>query len=151
MSDTMNVVETRKKIHEVSAKSPTPKVVTSMRATPRGLPLEDGTLPQGAPQGDLACIAVTPGTLETAGPYQGWQLAPGLSRGSRHTVAEGSRKHVQLFTIKGAGALDGPLVVAGEPWTLEHPEHGPWTLPAGEYRVRYQADLRFQTPTRLEE
>ncbi len=34
----------------------------------------------------------------------------------------------------------GPVVVADEDWTLEHPEHANHRLPAGTYQVTYQVD-----------
>ena len=70
------------------------------------------------------------------------QLAPGVSKGSRHIVSEGPT----LFEAPNAGSwrgvLNGPLVVSKERFKLTHPEHAHFELPAGSYAVFYQADVQ---------
>ena len=65
------------------------------------------------------------------------QLAIGETQGSRH-VATGP---VEIFNLKkNDNPLAGPVISAKDAWTLTHPEHGHFTLPAGCYRTAYQRD-----------
>ena len=64
------------------------------------------------------------------------QLAQGETQGSRH-VAAGD---LEVFAPVDANVLIGPTIVAEGRWTLEHPEHGHASVPAGAYQVLYQRD-----------
>jgi len=64
------------------------------------------------------------------------QLAPGTTKGSRHCIAD--LTHCELFTRDNANVLQGPIIRASEPFTVEHPEHGNQVLPAGVWAVTYQ-------------
>lgn len=76
------------------------------------------------------------------------QVALGSGNGARH-VAEGD---VRVFAgvclpdgvtaplTAEPGEIAGPVVVAGGPWHLTHPEHPHHRLPAGTYQVTYQFD-----------
>lgn len=100
------------------------------------------------------------------GPLGTNQVAVGDTIGSRH-VAVGSQLQVfkgqQLpsYFRKPKWAVDnglsdeavraiflGPVVVAGETWCLEHPEHAHHTMPPGTYQVTYQADARSRERVR---
>ena len=64
------------------------------------------------------------------------QLAPGNSQGSRHCLD--SLQGVRLFQLVDATPLDGPVILAEREFTVQHPEHGDITLPAGVWGVVYQ-------------
>lgn len=64
------------------------------------------------------------------------QIAPGTTQGSRHVIADIST--VTLYEMPNANALQGPIVDAPNGFTLEHPEHGHQTLPAGIYAITFQ-------------
>jgi hypothetical protein len=68
----------------------------------------------------------------------GYQLAPGSTKGSRHCV---SKTNVEAFTQEKPGIIDGPIVVAKDRFSLTHPEHAWFDLPAGTYKVTYQLDF----------
>jgi len=73
------------------------------------------------------------------------QLAQGSSNGSRH-MAEGP---ISLFAPIKVGnrvkdALAGPVIVADDRWTVAHPEHADFGLPAGTFQVSYQLDWASQ-------
>lgn len=64
------------------------------------------------------------------------QLAPGTTQGSRHCLD--SLDGLTLYTLDDATPLDGPVIHAEREFTVEHPEHGDVTLPAGVWGVVYQ-------------
>ncbi len=79
------------------------------------------------------------------------QVAIGTQVGSRHVVVgdgvevfAGVERAVDKllpgFTAEQRVACLGPVVVASEPFVLEHPEHAHHCLPAGTYQVTYQWD-----------
>jgi hypothetical protein len=64
------------------------------------------------------------------------QLVPGSTMGSRHMV---TRDEVTLFVNPtNESSLVGPVIHADKPFSLEHPEHAHFELPAGDYLVCYQ-------------
>ena len=65
------------------------------------------------------------------------QLAPGNTKGSRHT-ADGD---VQVLEREGTTVLQGPIIVAKGGWTNGHPEHCNYAFGAGIFEVGYQQDL----------
>lgn len=74
------------------------------------------------------------------------QLAPGSTKGSRHVAAG----NVQVYNLANPTPLQGPVVVAGAPWSLEHPEHANFTdIPSGVYASTYQRDLRQEEIARV--
>ena len=100
-------------------------------------------------QGDIYLVSLD---VSPASPkrWAGRQLAEGTTQGSRHvTVGD-----CDLFLPDPARAKDvlnrlipgtrdqelflGPVIEARESVTIEHPEHGHRTLPAGTYLVTYQ-------------
>lgn len=87
-------------------------------------------------QGDiyLTRLKAVPGGAEKITPAA--QLAPGTTQGSRHIIA--SLNGVTMFRLKNPSPLDGPILKSDKPVTVEHPEHGHVTLPAGVYGVTYQ-------------
>lgn len=64
------------------------------------------------------------------------QLAPGTTQGSRHCIADLSG--VTVYRLADPTPLDGPVIEAETEFTVEHPEHGNVTCPAGTYAIRYQ-------------
>jgi hypothetical protein len=83
---------------------------------------------------------------------EGWketrnrQLAPGTTMGSRHTVddsvtvlanPEGAKVE---RTAPGTFRCRGPQVVSADRFTVSHPEHADFSLPAGIYDVCFQVD-----------
>lgn len=100
-------------------------------------------------QGDLYLVALDVAPAR-AGEYDGRQLAPGATQGSRHVVVG----DCELFTpdeadvagilsrlvpaTKGQRHFFGPVILARGPVTVEHPEHGHRTVPAGIYLVTQQ-------------
>ncbi len=100
-------------------------------------------------QGDLYLIALDESPTK-AKPYLGRQLAPGSTQGSRHVVdgecylfeAESDSALAILNRLipatEGFEVFLGPAIVAAEPVTITHPEHGHRTLPAGAYLTTYQ-------------
>ena len=86
------------------------------------------------------------------------QVAVGTNAGARH-VAEGDgvRVHAGVSLPPDLTCPDwarpedmlGPVVVAGGPWTLTHPEHAHHALPAGTWQVTYQLD--FSTRRRVQD
>lgn len=89
------------------------------------------------PQGDvlLVCLDKIPsGVVEMAKPEI--QLAPGTTQGSRHCLD--SLQGIRMFRVANPTPLDGPVIVSDREFTVEHPEHGNITLPAGIVGVVYQ-------------
>ncbi len=50
------------------------------------------------------------------------QLAPGTTQGSRHELK--TMQGVKFFRLKGANALDGPVIETTSENAVTHPEHG---------------------------
>jgi hypothetical protein len=99
-------------------------------------------------QGDIYLVALAK-PLEGK-PYGSRQLAPGTTQGSRHivdgkcrviepdrTTATKALNHL-IPTTTGVEQFLGPVILADEPITITHPEHGDRTLPKGSYLVVYQ-------------
>jgi len=77
------------------------------------------------------------------------QLAVGNTQGSRHIINP-VPKGLTLYTpAKDANVLTGPIVDASTKWTLTHPEHGHFTIPAGQYAVSYQRDFSAERKEEL--
>jgi len=78
------------------------------------------------------------------------QLAPGITKGSRHIIDDS----VNLF--KGfisnnpdiPNFIKGPQIEAKKSFTVNHPEHANFILPAGNYQVSYQNDWMRQERVR---
>lgn len=66
-------------------------------------------------------------------------LAPGVTEGSRHTINLGAKCEV-FDNPSNTDPLLGPVVVAGDEFSLLHPEHAHFKLPAGTYQCRFQQD-----------
>lgn len=117
---------------------------------------------QAIRQGDLYLIAINPKgktTFKTSddneitinadhyvceGPRQ---LAPGKSTGSKHCIND---KHVVIRkNHKETNVILGDIVHADSSFTLSHPEHAHFNLPAGSYIVAYQLD--FSTKQRVQD
>jgi len=73
------------------------------------------------------------------------QLAPGTTKGSRHILADFKG---DIYTREG-DALTGPAIEAKERFTLTHPEHAHYSLPAGKYVVTYQRDFEQEQIQRV--
>ena len=69
--------------------------------------------------------------------YEGNQLAPGNTQGSRHVLV--SKADVKLHARKSANALQGPVIEAPTGFEIDHPEHGNLDITQGGiYAVTYQ-------------
>jgi hypothetical protein len=69
------------------------------------------------------------------------QLAPGVSRGSRHLVSSDTLKNLTFYRPSGrVNELQGPIIVVkkGKKMKVDHPDHGTVVIPAGVYSVNYQ-------------
>lgn len=88
-------------------------------------------------QGDvgIVCIADLPRDAVLVKEPQ-VQLAPGTTQGSRHCLD--SLRGIKVYSTPNDGPLDGPLLKSSREFTVEHPEHGNVTLPAGCYAIVYQ-------------
>lgn len=110
----------------------------------------DMKIGQCARQGDIYIRRMKADTPHGK-PWGSRQVALGQQTGARH-IAFGEKVEVfagdpktaaQImpnFNEEQRAACLGPVVVAEEPWTLEHPEHAPHSFPAGTYSVSYQWD-----------
>lgn len=75
------------------------------------------------------------------------QLAPGTSKGSRHTVSG----EVRVFEPAVADPLTGPIIESDERFVVEHPEHANVSLPSGTYAVTYQRDFAQEERARVQD
>jgi hypothetical protein len=59
------------------------------------------------------------------------QLVPGNTEGAKHCLD--SLDGVELYRLDdwGPDSLDGPCVRLSKERVIQHPTHGPWTIPAG--------------------
>ena len=78
------------------------------------------------------------------------QLAPGMTKGSRHIVDES----VELFKVSNFDInnvpqfIIGPQIKAKQNFKITHPEHADFYLPFGNYQVSYQCDWSRQERVR---
>jgi hypothetical protein len=64
-----------------------------------------------------------------------YQLVPGSTKGSRHTV----KNDLEIFVNPtNDSSLVGPLIKSQKDFVIEHPEHAHFQLPAGTYLICYQ-------------
>ena len=75
------------------------------------------------------------------------QLVPGVSRGSRHCIAQDDMDNVDFFAYPDPNSLEGPILRFNKQVRIEHPEHGDQIWPAGTivqvgYQRRYAAVLK---------
>jgi hypothetical protein len=101
-------------------------------------------------QGDIYVTRLGDRLPAKAGAYEGRQLAPGPTQGSRHVIVgpctlyrpDESEAAEILGTLvpqaRGQRLFIGPVIEATDAVTLEHPEHPHRTLPPGNYLVTYQ-------------
>lgn len=86
-------------------------------------------------QGDLLVHLIAGPEGEPATIPNDRQLVEGTSKGSRHCL---SHDNVE-FRARSGNALTGPCFCPREEVTVEHPEHGNWELPAGNwYGITYE-------------
>ena len=115
-------------------------------AIDNGLPIEvPSAMAPGdmLPQGDIGLLMLdklpsdwTPIDWPQDGDVQ---LAPGNTRGSRHTIPRLYRDGVQLYRITDGDPLSDLGLRATECFDLRHPEHADHlAYPPGVYRVRHQ-------------
>ena len=93
--------------------------------------------------GEVPAVATPVATSPPQHPHR-WQSF-GLSeelllRGYSCPVETATKAMLPKFTPEQRRACTGPVVVASEPFVLEHPEHAHHALPAGTYQVTYQWD-----------
>jgi len=116
------------------------KLQEQAKARAKPEPVRYGTMATGDchRQGDVyfVCLAVLPeGCKKTEARAQ---LAPGDTQGSRHIIRKPDMAALRFHVKSQPTPLDGPVILAGAEWTVDHPEHGSVTLPAGIYGVTYQ-------------
>lgn len=88
-------------------------------------------------QGDLLIVAfdaVPKGCVPVDKPEP--QLAPGNTQGSRHCLDR--LDGVEMFRLKDATPLDGPVFRTNRVTEITHPEHGNLIGPPGVYGIVYQ-------------
>lgn len=97
------------------------------------------------PQGDIGLLLlefteVPASWAEFEWPKEGdMQLAPGNTKGSRHTIPRKYASCVRLFRINDGDPLSDMGLLASGTFDLEHPEHADHLgYSAGVYRVRHQ-------------
>jgi hypothetical protein len=71
------------------------------------------------------------------------QIAKGTTKGSRHEIVDLESCTVYLPpTWNDVESLQGPLLVAKSETTVDHPQHGAVTIPAGmKCRIEFQQNL----------
>lgn len=96
-------------------------------------------------QGDVnftLLASVPQGAVQLENPSA--QLAPGTTKGSRHCIEKFDG--LTMYRLQNPSVLQGPVILATQPFTVAHPEHGDQTFPAGVWFVTYQrvyaAELR---------
>lgn len=96
-------------------------------------------------QGDVYVTAVKEYDSALYVPTENRQLAPGSSKGSRHTVSDS----VSVFRLKEEAKVEktnkgfvvlGPMIESKERFSIMHPEHADISLPPGRYCISYQVD-----------
>lgn len=87
-------------------------------------------------QGDvlITCLECVPDGCEPIKAER--QLAPGTTQGSRHCIVD--LQGVEMFRMKDATPLDGPVFRSDRKVEIDHPEHGNLIAPPGTYGVTYQ-------------
>lgn len=87
-------------------------------------------------QGDvlITCLESVPKGCEPITAER--QLAPGTTQGSRHCIVD--LTGVEMFRMKDATPLDGPVFRCDRKVEIDHPEHGNLIVPPGVYGVTYQ-------------
>lgn len=118
------------------------KISTDAKATAKATPVKYGALAPGDyhRQGDVYITRIheiPKGAIPIDNPSA--QLAPGDTQGSRHVIDDLSC--VEMFAKKDQTALDGPILNVKQPITINHPEHGAVSFPAGFYAITYQRQL----------
>lgn len=91
-------------------------------------------------QGDVGILRLSalPEGAEAIPMPDGGQVAPGTSKGSRHCISQADHAHIQMYRVSDGDRLSDLALVAEKPWTMEHPEHGWATCPAGPYRLLHE-------------
>lgn len=100
-------------------------------------------------QGDLYIVRIE--ACSDWKPSKNKQLAPGETQGSRHmldgpAVMLENPNGAQVRTNRRTGAFScpGPQIQARGRFTVTHPEHADFSLPAGSYQVYFQVDGQSQ-------
>lgn len=88
-----------------------------------------------AQQGDLYFYKLHTIPRDAVRETHSGQLAPGVTRGSRHYV---DLAQVRVYRLAQPAVLDGPLIEAPDGVLVAHPEHGHLVFPPGIYGVTYQ-------------
>lgn len=99
-------------------------------------------------QGDVAIelIAKIPhGAVEVPWRHGDFQLAPGNTQGSRHTIPAKYRKTTKIFRVSDGDALSDLVIHSKAPFDVEHPEHADHIgYPTGCYRVHHEQNEQLQ-------
>lgn len=100
-----------------------------------------------ARQGDLYIVRIDGFAMVDYNETENRQLAAGTTQGSRHILTgEANIYHPKVegkpVPQKIGYRLNGPVFVAENFVTVEHPEHAHISLPAGTYQICHQVDVR---------
>lgn len=135
MQNTKSAAEAREQVAQAAVKKQDVRRVESM---------EKGDVVR---QGDVYLVRIEDGAGVGA-ERKNNQLAPGVSKGSRHILSGPATTYEPVGVPSGCGisdtALLGPVVVASDRVVVTHPEHAHIDLPAGKYQCLYQMDARTQ-------
>jgi hypothetical protein len=99
-------------------------------------------------QGDIYVEMIEKISL-SAKPTDNMQLAPGESKGSRHTVFGCKVYEIKHSPNRENPILLGPQISSKERFTVSHPEHADFSMPPGNYQVIYQMD--YATKRRIQD
>ncbi|MCB9895388.1 MAG: hypothetical protein H6839_13135 [Planctomycetes bacterium] len=116
------------------------------QAVPKLRHIDEIEVGQAIRQGDIYVTRLERMPRKHGGVTVERQLAPGTSRGSRHCV-EGDI--TVYLPAQNSGQLTGPIISAHDRFTVTHPEHAHFSLPAGFYRVTYQRDFNIREVSRV--
>ena len=126
------------------------KKITEFASNPLGEMRVLDSVPVGKHirQGDVYVKRIESFNKEGYKLTQNRQLAPGSTMGSRHTVSDA----VNVYEKPDQSAakpknefgfsVAGPVIEADTRFTISHPEHASFSLPAGCYEVSYQVDTK---------
>lgn len=99
------------------------------------------------PQGDIGLLmleSISPNWEQIDWPKEGdLQLAPGNSKGSRHTIPRKYKHLIRLYRVNDGNPLSDLGIKADGKFDLEHPEHADHLgYPEGIYRVHHQQNAQ---------
>lgn len=98
-------------------------------------------------QGDLYVQRIKSFNKEDYKEVSNRQLAPGQSKGSRHTVSDSVTVYEPIDKsmgnaeiVNGGIIIKGPIIESKDRFSVMHVEHADMSMPCGTYQIMYQAD-----------